>query len=534
MIWTEDAEKYIERIPPFIRKAVKKTVETYAAKKGLATVDSDFLEEAKHVFMGNHSKGSKADGQENSERSSNGESTGVNLQTSLLTEKIERRFFAREDADPLPHAFEKKAAVHAGLGGKPVREEDLPAHWTEIRTQERQDKTCAYFHIPFCKGHCLYCGFYMNRMKPENSYIYTDALIMELVTERSSPLACSGPVHAVYLGGGTPTALNADDLHRLLEAIRLNLPLANDCEITVEARVKDFDEDKMDACIEGGANRFSIGVQSFSTEIRQRLGRIANRETVLQFLKTLHDKDQAAVIIDLIYGLPGQRLDDWENDIRTYLDTGIDGVDLYQLNTFNGGPLDEAVKKGKVPAPAPLPEQSGYFVRGLELMEGARCRRLSICHWARTTRERNLYNSLTKSGKPCLAYGSGAGGKMGNYSFFMEGDLQKYLYKVRAHEKPVAMIMARPERYAFVGDVAGGMEQGKLDLHDLGIRHGMDCEKLYEPLIRQWAKVGLLKIDGAWITLTPAGQFWCVNLSQAMIDYFNLMEKKEKILATSH
>ena len=82
---------------------------------------------------------------------------------------------------------------------------------------------------------------------------------------------CRAGTRRLY-GGGTPTALQADDLRRILKEVRAVLPLANDCEITVEGRLSNFGPDKMEACFDGGANRFSLGVQSFDTEIRQAMG----------------------------------------------------------------------------------------------------------------------------------------------------------------------------------------------------------------------------------------------------------------------
>lgn len=95
------------------------------------------------------------------------------------------------------------------------------------------------------------------------------------------------------------------------------LPLANDCEITVEGRLSNFGPDKMEACFEGGANRFSLGVQSFDTEIRQAMGRVSDRDTLIRQLQLLQSYDQAAVIVDLIYGFPMQTMERWLADIAT-------------------------------------------------------------------------------------------------------------------------------------------------------------------------------------------------------------------------
>ncbi|MCV5283422.1 heme anaerobic degradation radical SAM methyltransferase ChuW/HutW, partial [Escherichia coli] len=83
-------------------------------------------------------------------------------------------------------------------------------------------------------------------------------------------------IHAVYFGGGTPSALSAHDLARIITTLREKLPLAPDCEITIEGRVLNFDAERIDACLDAGANRFSIGIQSFNSKIRKKMARTSD------------------------------------------------------------------------------------------------------------------------------------------------------------------------------------------------------------------------------------------------------------------
>lgn len=128
----------------------------------------------------------------------------------------------------------------------------------------------AYIHVPFCETHCLYCGFYNKAYREDESRIYADALIQELRLWRGRPGQDAGPVHAVYMGGGTPTALQADDLRRILKEVRAVLPLANDCEITVEGRLSNFGPDKMEACFEGGQTAFRSGCRALTRRSGRR------------------------------------------------------------------------------------------------------------------------------------------------------------------------------------------------------------------------------------------------------------------------
>jgi oxygen-independent coproporphyrinogen-3 oxidase len=428
------------------------------------------------------------------------------------------RYFARTGVDPLSGAFERKTVVHAGMGGKPLQGEAALGLYEELMDRERSGKCAAYVHVPFCETHCLYCGFYSSPYRKDHSAPYVDALLGELEAERGRAALRGGPVHALYLGGGTPTALEPEDLRRLVQGLREGLPLANDCEITVEGRVHGFSAEKMDACLEAGANRFSLGVQTFDTDIRRSLGRVAGREEVLETLRRLRDHDNAAVVIDLIYGLPGQNMDAWQRDLETFLSLELDGCDLYQLNVFPGGRLDKAIQSGAAKPAADVAGQAELFRRGVETMNRHRLRRLSISHWGRTSRERNIYNPLMKRRSDCLAYGAGAGGSLGGAFYFVQSGYEPYMEARAQGRKPVVMAMLPPRGAAMSRCLTGQLEAGALDLARVAAETGEDAA-VFEPLLGQWAEAGLLTREGSLVELTLAGQFWQVTMTQALIDW---------------
>ncbi|RZB33426.1 MAG: anaerobilin synthase [Desulfobacteraceae bacterium Eth-SRB2] len=446
----------------------------------------------------------------------------LNRHTSEMTPQDQRRFFANENGDPLHAAFDKKSAVHPGARGWPLDPESIGEVWSKILAGEgKKEKRAAYFHIPFCETHCLYCGFYLNPFKAgEEENRYVDYIIRELEMVAETPFIKSHPFHAVYLGGGTPSALSHENLFRLLKAIQKHLPLANDCEITVEGRVYHFSDDKVFACIEGGVNRFSIGVQSFDTHVRRKMGRIETGEKVVKRLEYINSLDQTAMVIDLIYGLPYQTMEIWEKDVTKYIELRLDGVDLYQLNIFKKGRLEEAARKKTIAPPADIRMQADMFASGVEIMKRARYRRLSISHWGRTTRERNIYNTLALSGKVCVPFGSSAGGWLDGYFFFQDNRLDGYYRRIDEGDKPIAMSMKQPENNDLFKELAGQMELGRCHLKELGEHYGFELEEIFFPLLEQWEKVGLIKINEGWTELTLAGEFWQVNLCQALIDYF--------------
>ncbi|UCZ56067.1 heme anaerobic degradation radical SAM methyltransferase ChuW/HutW [Desulfurispirillum indicum] len=430
------------------------------------------------------------------------------------------RFYARTDGDPLAGAFQKKAAVHAGMQMPNLDVTKFQEVFRALMARPRSGKSAAYISIPFCKTRCLYCGFFNRFHRDDLEAAYVDALIGELKQSSSDPAVTSGPVHALYLGGGTPNALSAENLRRVLDAATCYLPLANDCEITVEGRIHGFGQDKIDACLEGGANRFSIGVQSFDTNVRRSMARIDDRESVLQALERLMATDQAAVVIDLVYGFPGQTMEIWEEDVRTAASLALDGADLYQLNVLPHSELAKRMAQGAIEPAADMTRQARMFAQGLDVMEANRWRRLSVSHWGRTTRERNLYNQLVKNKAHILAFGCGAGGSLHGHGYFVERDLERYLDSIREGRKPLAMVTARPDTDREVtGAITGGFDVAALNLQQLAALLGTELLERCLPLFEQWGKAGLLEQSGHWVVLARAGQFWNVTMAQYLLEY---------------
>lgn len=423
------------------------------------------------------------------------------------------RHFART-ADPLGHAFgERNLFPWLQRGTRPLA--DPATVYARLMAAQAPGKRVAYIHIPFCANHCLFCGFYRNRSADEALRDYAVHLAREIADGAAT---ARGPIHAVYFGGGTPSALAAEDLHRLIRAVRDHLPLAPDCEITIEGRVAGFDDGKIDACLDAGANRFSIGVQTFDTTLRRRMGRKADREETIAFLARLRDRDRAAVVCDLMFGLPGQDMALWRRDVRTCAELGLDGIDLYCLTLHDKGPLALSIDKGVLPPAAQLEQMARMYAVGLEIIEDAGWRHLNQAHWASTTRERNLYNQLVKAGADCLAFGSGAGGLLDGHRFVIDSDRESYQRRIDAGERPVTVVLPPAPHRRARDLVMSGLEGGRLDLARLEAATAPGFAVALAPLLDQWAEAGLLRRRAEAVELTTAGWFWHCNLVGSLFE----------------
>ena len=432
------------------------------------------------------------------------------------------RYCVNESENVIVDAFSKKTAVHAGLMDRFAPKEQTQEVLKNVLNQERNNRTAAYIHVPFCETHCLYCGFYNQPYRKEQSRIYTDVLIQEIKLWENTTAFKTKPINALYFGGGTPTALEVEDISRLLTYIRNTFPLANDCEITMEGRISNMTRDKVEAYLQGGVNRFSLGVQSFNTDLRRSMGRRSDRDTIIERINMIKEYNQAAVVLDLIYGFPNQTMDIWEDDIKLAQSLEIDGFDCYQLNVFPNTPLGKRIADGSMNPALNVKEKTELFIKSVELMQKALYTRISVNHWQRTTRERNIYNRLARGYASCLSFGAGAGGNINGYSYMILRDYQGYLAAVKNGVKPIMGISIPGENYSMYKEISEYFETGYLDLAYLENKYNLPLTDICNRLLSQWENAGVIKYENNKIILTLAGQFWFVNLSQLLQEYIKL------------
>lgn len=346
---------------------------------------------------------------------------------------------------------------------------------------------------------------------------YIKSLIAEIEAEAEAPQLKGNIIDCVFLGGGTPTSLSVDNVTRLLRTIRKAFNLSLSCEFTLEGRVHDLTPEKIEAWLSNGVNRISLGVQSFDTDLRQRIGRIDSGKTVLDKIAMLKSYD-VTVIVDLIYGLPGQTVDMWLEDVKALETADVDGMDLYQLNIFPGGALEKAVKNGKVPPCADIAGQADMYIAARDYLLSRGVERLSLCHWRRTKRERSLYNTLAKAGAEVYAFGCGAGGHFAGISWMNERVLSDYLALQEKGLKPIMMAGHQVDaRLGMICDkIISDLEKGLVDYRSLLV---LDSRmEALENVLSLWKERGLMQEEVGVYHLTKAGEFWYVSLSQSLVE----------------
>ncbi|WP_324720802.1 radical SAM family heme chaperone HemW [Salinimicrobium sp. HB62] len=206
-----------------------------------------------------------------------------------------------------------------------------------------------YIHVPFCKQACHYCDFHFStsvKKKPE----MVEAICKELLLRKEE---IKNEVETIYLGGGTPSLLSAEELAQIFQVINENYSITTDAEITLEANPDDLAEEKIKMLSASPVNRLSIGVQSFFEEDLRLMNRAHHAEEALESIK-LAKQYFKNISIDLIYGIPGMSNERWKENLKIALDLGVPHISSYALTVEPKTALKSMIEKGKV---APVEEE---------------------------------------------------------------------------------------------------------------------------------------------------------------------------------
>ncbi|GAB2950365.1 radical SAM family heme chaperone HemW [Hafnia psychrotolerans] len=187
-----------------------------------------------------------------------------------------------------------------------------------------------YIHIPWCVQKCPYCDFNSHALKGEVPH---DDYVAHLLADLDADLHLTAgrEVRTIFIGGGTPSLLSAAAMQNLLDGVRARLPLAADAEITMEANPGTVEADRFSAYQRAGVNRISIGVQSFSAQKLERLGRIHGPQEAKRAAHLAADLNLRSFNLDLMHGLPDQTLEEALDDLRQAIALNPPHLSWYQL-----------------------------------------------------------------------------------------------------------------------------------------------------------------------------------------------------------
>jgi len=192
------------------------------------------------------------------------------------------------------------------------------------------NKAGFYIHIPFCRNVCYYCDFhFVASLKYKNPLI--KAIIKEL--ELKSKDWDDYNFTSLYFGGGTPSVLSISEINEIVKCVKNNYNLNNDLEFTFEANPDDLTTDYLKSLkADTHVNRLSIGIQSFNDEELKYINRIHNAQQAINSIKNAQKSGFENITIDLMYGIPGQKIDSWRKTLETFINLDINHLSAYHLS----------------------------------------------------------------------------------------------------------------------------------------------------------------------------------------------------------
>lgn len=359
-----------------------------------------------------------------------------------------------------------------------------------------------YIHIPFCVSKCPYCGFYSTVYGKEPSELFLSALQNEIELHRASVRAAA--FDTLYVGGGTPTCLSPLQLDRLFGLLFGSFHFTGRQEFTVEANPNTLSHEHLELFRNRGVNRLSIGMQSFSDETLRSLGRAHAAAAATKAFMLARGAGFRNISIDLIYGIPGQDLEQWRNTLQTALDCGPEHVSIYSLSIEEGTPFARMVEAGTLC----LPDEeltAAQYEAAADMLEDAGLVRYELSNFARPGFECRHNLNYWERGE-YLGLGPGAHSFLNGVRRASEADLDGYARRLKegapaAVETEVLSPDQAAQEYLFL------RLRTSRGIPLAGYRESFGAEA-YERLIRNAAPVersGLISLQNGRLFLTRTG-----------------------------
>ena len=279
--------------------------------------------------------------------------------------------------------------------------------------------TSAYVHIPFCTQICYYCDFSKVFIKNQPVDAYLQALIREFESYKIEQL------RTLYIGGGTPTAISAEQLDYLLSHLTKNLDLSQLEEFTIEANPGDLTPDKIAVLEKSAVNRISLGVQTFNDKQLKRIGRSHNEAQFYESIDSLKGAGFDNISIDLIYALPGQTMADVKENVAKAIALDIPHLSLYSLILEHHTVFMNKMRRGKLNLPTEDLE-ADMFDYIIAKLESHGFEHYEISNFTKPGRE-SRHNLMYWDNAEYYGVGAGASGYVDGVRYRNRGPIQHYL-----------------------------------------------------------------------------------------------------------
>ena len=359
-----------------------------------------------------------------------------------------------------------------------------------------------YIHIPFCESKCHYCDFVSFPKKFKNLEEYFHCLIIELSLYKEKLNGYK--VKTIFIGGGTPSAIDAKHISQVLDYIYSNFNTYNDMEISIEINPGTINLDKLKAYKESGINRISIGLQTLNNDILKVLGRIHTAEDFYQSYKMVEEVGFENINVDLIFDLPDQTLDLGMKDVETLVDLGVKHISYYSLIIEPGTLIDRWNQEDKLNLLDEDNERRLYHKVKKYLMDKG-YNHYEISNFA-LDGYKCSHNMAYWKIKPYLGVGLNSHSNLFGKRFSNTSDLDSYIEILSEDKLPIVeeeIIDNATEMSEFC--IFGLRLIEGIDKEEFRNRFELDIDELYKNSIEEHRNNGLLIDDGKYLRLSDKG-----------------------------
>ncbi|MGD8189008.1 radical SAM family heme chaperone HemW [Brevibacillus ginsengisoli] len=358
-----------------------------------------------------------------------------------------------------------------------------------------------YLHIPFCTNKCYYCDF--NSFVTSNPQIvwdYLDALRKEMTRtfEETPP----DEINTIFVGGGTPSYLELDQMRYFLESVEQHLGkhFSSKLEFTMEANPGTTDLEKLKLMRSFGVNRLSFGVQSFDDELLKKIGRIHDVPTVYQSIDNAVAAGFDNISVDLMFGLPNQSLEQFNTSIEKAMQLPLTHISSYGLKVEENTLFHTLYQKGKLPLPEEETELEMYLLL-IEKLAQHGFEQYEVSNFAKAGME-SKHNCTYWLNNDYYGLGAGAHGYVGGMRHVNAGPLAKYV-ELAQENLPRVEEFAVPLNEAMEDQMILGLRliQG-VDLARFAKRFGRTMEQEFGEIVEEEIVKGMLEIHDGFLRLT--------------------------------
>jgi len=360
-------------------------------------------------------------------------------------------------------------------------------------------ETGIYIHIPFCTSKCLYCDFNSWAGKEALMSEYFKALIREI--EECQEKA---RVSSIFIGGGTPSVVDQSFIGTVMDTISNKFTIAADAEITIESNPGTLNGDKLRAYKSYGINRLSMGLQSTEDRLLKRIGR---RHSFQDFLNNYNDAVKCGfknINSDLMFSLPDQTLEDWDNSLKIVSELGLQHISCYSLIVEEGTPFYRLNEEGKLNIPSEELDREMYQ-HAKEFLHKKGYSHYEISNFAKPDYECR-HNILYWKAREYIGLGVGAHSYMKDFRYSNVVSIEDYI-RLNSEGKSTVegkeFISEKESMSEFM--ILGLRLTAGVDRAEFFERYGVKVDDIYGDIIEKYIRQGLLYSEENRIALTDRG-----------------------------